>query len=47
VFESNLLLLLDCLLEGADGLCPRYFDGKYVTGIIIVDKTVEFEDWMI
>jgi hypothetical protein len=47
LFESDLLLLLDGFLEGADGLCPRDFDGKYVAGIIIVYETVEFEDRMI
>ena len=49
VFECDLLLVLDGFLEGADGLCSRNFDGKYVAGagIIIMYETVEFEDGMI
>jgi hypothetical protein len=45
VFESE--LLPDCLLESADGLCPRNFDGKYVAGTITMDETVEFEDRLV
>jgi hypothetical protein len=41
MFESDLLFLLDDLLEGADGLCSRNFDGEYVAGIIVVDETVD------
>jgi hypothetical protein len=44
VFECDLLLVLDGLLEGADGLCSRNFDREYVVGIIVVDEAVEFED---
>jgi hypothetical protein len=47
VFECDLLLLLDDFLTGANGLCPRDFDRRYVAGIIVVDETVEFENRII
>ena len=44
--ECNRFLLLDRILESADGLCTRNFDGEYVAGtrIITMDEAEEFED---
>jgi hypothetical protein len=43
VVERCRILGLDGFLEGADGLCARDLDGKYVAWIITMDETVEFE----
>jgi hypothetical protein len=47
MIKYRLLLLLDIFLEAADGVCSRYLDGEYVTGIITEYETVKLEDGMI
>ena len=41
--ECRFLLLFDCFLENANGLCTRDFDRKVMTWIIAMYDAVEIE----